>query len=125
MSEPGPAHAGGVPGDRMVMLILAYLWILALVPLLSRRRDPEVEWHAKHGIVLTVFEFGGLFVWTIVASMLWLMTGGLLGCLVTLELVVTPLLGLVVIAFHIVSIFKAIQGHKLKVPVISDFADRF
>ena len=37
--------------NRTVMLILSYLGILALVPLLVEKDDPEVQWHAKHGLV--------------------------------------------------------------------------
>jgi len=44
--EPSP--------NRGVMIVLAYLWPLALVPLLLEKHDPEVQWHAKHGIVLMI-----------------------------------------------------------------------
>ncbi len=44
MADPSP--------DRGVMIVLAYLWPLALVPLLIEKHDAEVQWHAKHGIVL-------------------------------------------------------------------------
>ena len=33
------------------MLVLAYLGLLALVPLLTEKDDKEVQWHAKHGLV--------------------------------------------------------------------------
>ena len=29
------------------MIVLAYLWLLALVPLLVEKDDPEVQWHAQ------------------------------------------------------------------------------
>ena len=38
------------------MIVLSYLWLLALVPLLVEKEDNEVQWHAKHGIVLMVAE---------------------------------------------------------------------
>jgi len=40
--------------NRGVMIVLAYLWPLALVPLLLEKRDPDLQWHAKHGLVLMV-----------------------------------------------------------------------
>ena len=43
--------------NRGVMIVLAYLWLLALVPLLVEKHDPEVQWHARHGIVLMIAEF--------------------------------------------------------------------
>ena len=39
-----------------IMIVLSYLWLLALVPLLVEKEDKEVQWHAKHGIVLMVAE---------------------------------------------------------------------
>ena len=33
------------------MLVLAYLGLLALIPLLTEKDDKEVQWHAKHGLV--------------------------------------------------------------------------
>ena len=38
------------------MIVLAYLWLLALVPLFAAREDPDIQWHAKHGIVLMAAE---------------------------------------------------------------------
>ena len=38
--------------NRGVMIVLAYLWLLALIPLLLEKQDAEVQWHAKHGLVL-------------------------------------------------------------------------
>src|SRR4051794_34818282 len=46
----GPAPAAG--GDRTLMIVLGYLWILALIPLLTKKDDPEVQWHAKNGLAL-------------------------------------------------------------------------
>ena len=55
MTEPTPR--GGAPSsNRTVMIILSYLWMLALIPLLVEKDDREVQWHAKHGIVLLVAE---------------------------------------------------------------------
>ena len=48
MTTPSP--------NRSVMIVLAYLWPLALVPLLVEKNDADVQWHAKHGIVLMVAE---------------------------------------------------------------------
>ena len=39
------------------MIVLSYLWILFLIPMLIEKDDAEVQWHAKHGLVLTVVEF--------------------------------------------------------------------
>ena len=48
------ATPGSVSSNRNVMIVLSYLWLLALVPLLTEKDDKEVQWHAKHGLVLMV-----------------------------------------------------------------------
>jgi ABC-type nickel/cobalt efflux system permease component RcnA len=42
--------------NRNVMILLSYLWLLALIPLVVEKDDREVQWHAKHGLVLAVAE---------------------------------------------------------------------
>src|SRR5881397_3909467 len=52
---PPPPPAGGgsaAGGDRTLMLVLSYLGLLALIPLLTKKDDPEVQWHAKNGLAL-------------------------------------------------------------------------
>ena len=51
-TTPGSAPSN----NRNVMIVLSYLWLLALVPLLTEKDDKEVQWHAKHGIVLMLAE---------------------------------------------------------------------
>ena len=51
---PDPVPNDAVSPNRGVMIVLAYLWLLALVPLLFEKTDREVQWHAKHGIVLMI-----------------------------------------------------------------------
>ncbi len=120
-----PPAAPPPPSDRFMMLVLAYLWVLALVPLLSRPSDPDVHWHAKHGLVLTVVEFGALVAWEVLFGLLWIMTGGLFGCVTTLQLVFSPLVGLAIFGFHVFLIVKALQGDRVMVPYVSEYADRF
>src|SRR6185369_4186947 len=65
--------------NRGVMIVLAYLWPLALVPLLLEKRDPEVQWHAKHGLVLMVAELILIVGYVVVTSIVSMATLGL-GC---------------------------------------------
>jgi uncharacterized membrane protein len=74
--------------NRNVMIVLSYLWLLALVPLLTEKEDREVQWHAKHGIVLMVAE-------------------------------------IVLCILHILCIVKGINGQRLIIPGVSQYADRF
>src|SRR5436305_15235149 len=52
-----PLPPSGESPNRKVMVILAYLWLLALIPFLVEKNDREVQWHAKNGLVLTAAEF--------------------------------------------------------------------
>jgi hypothetical protein len=107
--------------NRGVMIVLAYLWPLALVPLLLEKQDPEVQWHAKHGLVLTIAELLVFFAYIAVTSLVSLATLGL-GC-VLLIFVVFGLVG--VCALHVVAIVKGLSGGRLIIPGLSAYADRF
>jgi uncharacterized membrane protein len=103
------------------MIVLAYLWLLALVPLVVARQDPEVQWHAKHGLVLMIAELILLFGYVVMTSIVSMATLGL-GCVLSLFLV----FGWVgVLALHVVAILKAVNGGRLIIPGLSDYANRF
>jgi uncharacterized membrane protein len=102
------------------MIVLAYLWILALVPLLVERRDPEVQWHAKHGLVMMIAELILLFGYTVMTSIVSLRAMGV-GCVLSLFLV----FGWVgVLALHVVAILRGVNGGRLIIPGLSDYANR-
>jgi hypothetical protein len=102
------------------MIVLAYLWLLALVPLLVERQDPEVQWHAKHGLVLMIAELILLFGYIVMTSVVSLAMLGL-GCVLSLILV----FGWVgVLALHVVAILKGLNGGRLIIPGLSDYANR-
>ncbi len=104
------------------MIILSYLGLLALIPLLVEKDDKEVQWHAKHGLVLTVAWFilwMGLFV---LQFALAAVTDGAGGCIIAM---VMPLIGLGFFIFIIICMVKGINGQRVKIPGISDFADKF
>jgi len=106
--------------NRGVMIVLAYLWPLALVPLLLEKHDPEVQWHAKHGIVLMIAELILLFGYIMLTSIVSLAALGL-GCVLSVFLV----FGWVgVMALHVVAILKGINGGRLIIPGLSDYANR-
>jgi uncharacterized membrane protein len=115
---PPPPPPAPPSSNRNVMIVLSYLWLLALVPLLTEKDDREVQWHAKHGIVLMVAE---IVLWVAV-TMVNIVTGVFIGCLVGfLSLFVW--VGLVIL--HILCIVKGINGQRLIIPGISQYADKF
>jgi len=107
--------------NRGVMIVLAYLWPLALVPLLLDRNDPEVQWHARHGIVLMVAELVLLFAYMMVTSLISLATLGI-GCVLSLFMIFG---WVAVLALHAFAIVKGINGGRLMIPGISEYANRF
>ena len=113
---PEPVPAGVTSSNRGVMIVLSYLWILALVPLLVEKEDREVQWHAKHGIVLMVAEIAFWIVFNIFVYMIPF------GCVVGL---IGPLIAMGFLAVHIVAIIKGLNGQRLIIPGLSEYASRF
>ena len=111
--EPAP--------NRAVMIVLAYLWVLAIVPLLLERHDAEVQWHAKHGLVLMAAELILLFAYILMTSVVGSRAFGL-GCVLGL-LIVFGWVG--VLALHVVAILRGINGDRLIIPGLSAYANRF
>lgn len=102
------------------MIVLAYLWPLALIPLLVEKDDPEVQWHAKHGLVLMVAEIVGLFAFVMFTTLVSLATFGL-GCALSLLLI---FVWAGILALHVAAIIKGINGGRLIVPVLSEHVSR-
>jgi uncharacterized membrane protein len=96
------------------MLVLSYLGLLALIPLIVEKNDREVQWHAKHGLVLLVL-------WVIAYAALGFM-GMFLGYFVW---ALYPLLSLAALVVTILCIVKALNGQRLVIPGISEYADKF
>ena len=103
------------------MIVLAYLWPLALVPLLLEKDDAEVQWHAKHGIVLMIAELVLLFAYVATTMFISLATLGL-GCALSVFIVFG---WVAILAVHVVAILKGINGERFIIPGISDYANRF
>ncbi len=119
---PGPPPGPGkVSDNRTIMIVLSYLGLLALIPLLVEKEDREVQWHAKHGLVLAVTWIVLFIGLQIVGMILGAITGGL-GCLVAL---LFPLVAIAVLVIHILCIVKGVKGERFLLPVVSEFADRF
>jgi uncharacterized membrane protein len=113
--------SGTVSSNRNVMIVLSYLWILCLVPLLTEKEDKEVQWHAKHGVVLMVAEILFWIAFTIVTNIIVAATLGL-GCLVSL---LGPFIALAFLAIHVMCIIKGINGQRMTIPYVTDFVQKF
>jgi len=120
-APPPPAGGGAESSNRQLMLVLSYLWILALVPLLSEKEDKEVQWHAKHGLVLFGAEIVVWLVLHIIFRIVLYATAGF-GCLLVF---LFPVLSLAFLALHIFCIIKAVNGQRLIIPGLSDLVSKF
>ena len=118
-SSGGPAGTGYVSPNRTIMIVLSYLGLLALIPLLVEKEDREVQWHAKHGLVLMVAEIILFVVLTIVQTVTASVDCGITGCLLH------SVAWVVILVVHILAIVKGVNGQRLIIPGLSDFANRF
>jgi uncharacterized membrane protein len=116
-----PAAREVVSENRNVMIVLSYLWLLALIPLLVEKDDREVQWHAKHGLVLTVVEVVVMIGLQVVVMILGAISGGL-GCIFTLLI---PIFMLAILIVHVLCIVKGINGQRFLIPGVSEFADKY
>lgn len=123
---PPPPPSGGAGGptgpassDRTLMVVLAYLWILALIPFLAKKDDSEVQWHAKNGLALLGAE---IIVWIVFWALGFAMRDVMgLGCGIgILQCVVW--LGFLVL--RILCIVKAVNGQRFRIPLVTDFAEK-
>src|SRR5258708_4058344 len=118
----GPS-AGGVSPNRGVMIVLSYLWLLAIVPLIAEKEDKEVQWHAHHGLVLLIAEVVlGVALWVVQMVLFATHILPFLGCFISILHLV---LWLGILVVHILCIVKGLNGQRFLIPGISQYADRF
>src|SRR5215207_9482332 len=116
---PPPTGGGVVSPNRPIMIVLSYLGILALIPLLVEKEDREVQWHAKHGLVLFVAEIAAFIVLSVFSMATATMDLGCGAC------ALQSIFWIVVLVVHILCIVKGVNGQRFIIPGVSQFADRF
>lgn len=93
-----------------IQLVLAYLGLLALIPLLTVKDSAFVQFHAKQGLVI-----GGLmFVFSFVINFIPIL-GQIVWCGAMVAWIVVTVMG----------IQKALKGERWLIPVVSDLASKF
>ncbi len=126
-ASPAPPPSGGShvppppPGtpadsDRTVMLVLAYVWLASLVPLLIRKDDKEIQWHAKNGLVLAIAFSAAQLLFFVVSYV-----APILGCLTFFA---PCLLALGYIVLCVLGIVKATSGQRFRIPVLTDLSEK-
>lgn len=116
---PAPSPQGVVSDNRSLWIVLSYLPPLFILPLLVEKEDSEVQWHAKHGLVLMVAEIAAFLVLFVLSFALSAVGIGCLGCLVWIGLWVAFLV------VHVMCIVKGLNGDRLIIPGVSEFAEKF
>jgi uncharacterized membrane protein len=107
--------------ERDLLLILAYCWLLALVPLFLRREDRDLQWHARNGLGLFIAETLLMIPLGLVAVPFLLVFKGA-GLLFVF--ILSFLLWLFLLALHLSGMRRALRGERLAVPVVSGWAER-
>lgn len=119
---PPPGGMGGPSGmspssDRTLMIVLSYLGLLALIPYLMKKEDPEIHWHAKNGVGLLILD---VVVWVVLFVLNMVLPNtiscgiGVIGCVVWIAILV----------LHIYCIIQAVGGKRPRIPVVTDFAEK-
>lgn len=98
-----PKKTNGLDETR-IMAAISYVWILCLVPLLLKRDNEYVMYHAKQGLVLFIIEVLGSFIF-------WIP-------------VIGWLLWIAVVVLAIMGFLAALQGKRTDLPVISTLAKK-
>lgn len=114
-SRPAEFRAEG----RAPLVVLAYLWVFCVVPLAVERRDPEVRWHARHGLVLLVAEIVAAFASGFVCALVAIAVPRVYAHLALLE----PWVVLLILWLHAVAAWEALHDRRLRIPGISHYAD--
>ena len=121
---PPPVGGGAAPSsDRNVMIVLSYLSILCLIPLLTKKDDSEVQWHAKNGLCFVIFDVVVWIVFFVITRIIVHIP--IFGCVGGMLLgAVWCIVWIGILVIHVVAIIKGINGQRFRLPVVSDFADK-
>lgn len=110
---PGPASS-----DRTLMVVLSYLGLLALIPYLTKKEDPDIHWHAKNGVGLLILDVVLMVVFMIISRII---PSNLLGCGIGM---LQCVIWLGIFALHVYCIIQAVGGKRPRIPVVTDFAEK-
>ena len=116
---PPPLPGGTSPSsDRTLMIVLSYLGLLALIPYLTKKEDPDIHWHAKNGVGLLILD---VVVWVVFMIITWVLPSNLLGCGVGM---IQCIVWIGILVLHVYCIIQAVGGKRPRIPVVTDFAEK-
>ena len=116
---PGGGYGTGSSGgsDRTLMIVLSYLGLLALIPYLTKKEDPDIMWHARNGmglVILDIIVCVGWWIISIVLSRFMSCGTSIIGCVVWLA----------IFGLHVYCIIQAAGGKRPIIPGVTDFAQK-
>jgi uncharacterized membrane protein len=108
--------AEGTSPTRPWLLILAYLPILGFLPLALEKRDADVRWHARNGLLL--------FAAVVAAALLATLVGIVVPALSCGYFAVMVAVLILYVAVSLLAMVMALSGQRLMIPWISRRAGR-
>ncbi len=95
--------------DEKVIAALSYIWVLCLIPLLTRRESDYCQFHARQGLVLFIGSFA-VMVLGMIPILGWL--------------IILPLGWLLIMILSVLGIINALQGKMWEIPYIAKYAKK-
>ncbi|MFH1665044.1 MAG: hypothetical protein ABIA77_02735 [Candidatus Omnitrophota bacterium] len=106
MEEKKETGKAGLGSGEMLFGILSYLWILCLVPVLAKREEGSVKFHARQGLMLFILEIGF----------------GIIGIIPFLGPVIYTLGMLICGLLSLIGIVQVLMGNQWEMPVIGEWS---
>lgn len=91
-----------------IYAILAYLWVLCLIPVLMKKDDPFVKFHARQGLMLFILE----------------VALGIVGIIPFIGLLISQIGGLVCLVVSVMGIINVLKGKQWKIPYVGEWAEK-
>ena len=91
--------------ENKTVAALSYIWVLCLVPLLTKKKSKFAQFHAKQGLILFIAEIVGIFIF-------WIP-------------VIGWALGIALLVVSIMGVLKTLNGEWWKIPYVYDLSKKF
>jgi len=88
--------------------VLAYIWVLCLIPVLMKKDDPSVRFHSRQGLMLFIIE----------------VALGIIGIVPFLGVLISQIGGLVCLVVSVMAIVNVLKGKEWKIPYVGDWAEK-
>lgn len=103
--------------ENKLWAILAYLWILALIPYFGKKESKFAQFHGKQGMVLLIL--------SVISWVLGVIFGFIPVLNILYGLIIMPLFGLFLLVLSIIGIINAVKGEMKELPLTGKLVDTF